>query len=121
MWGRWVEILLGTWLAASPLTFGHADGSWFHFNDMLSGGAVILLAAASFVSSMRWAHLGIGAVALWVGLSAYFGFERPGPPAAQNEITTAFLLLTVFLVPNEASQPPQPWRRASRSNANDSE
>jgi hypothetical protein len=111
MWARWLEILLGGWLIASPWIFGHANGSWFHWNDMTSGGAVILLATASFLRSKRWAHLAIGAVAIWLGTSAYFGFERPGPPGAQNEITLAFLLLTLFLVPNEASSPPEPWRR----------
>lgn len=111
MWARWLEILLGGWLVASPWVFGEAEGSRFELISVLPGCVVILLAAASFVQRARRAHLAIGAVAIWLGATAYFGFERPGPPAAQNQITLALLLLTMFAIPNQASAPPEPWRR----------
>jgi hypothetical protein len=103
-------MLLGAWLVASPWIFGLAEGSRFEVTSLLPGCLVILLAAASFVRPTRWAHLVTGAVAIWLGASAYFGFERPGPPAAQNQITVALVLLTFIVVPNEASKPPEPWR-----------
>src|SRR5687767_8527473 len=81
MWARWIEVALGGWLVLSPWIFGHDDGSWFHLNDIISGIAVIVLASASFSRRYRWAHLGVGVVAIWLAASAYFGFERPGPPA----------------------------------------
>jgi hypothetical protein len=115
MWARYLEIVLGAWLIASPWIFGHATGLWLHYNDVISGSAVVFLAAASFTRRGRWAHLLTGAVAVWLGASAYFGFDRPGPPAAQNEITLALLLLTMFAVPNESSDPPVPWRGQTTS------
>jgi hypothetical protein len=111
MWARWLEILLGGWLVASPWIFGQSEGSDFRLISILPGCAVILLAAASFVRRTRWAHLVTGAIAIWLGATAYFGFERTGPPAAQNQITLALLLLTMFVIPNQASLPPEPWRR----------
>ena len=111
MWPRYSEMLFGAWLVASPWIFNH-PGGWFYWNDIASGSVVILLAILSFFRATRWAHVAIGAVALWVGGTAYFLFERPGPAAAQNEITTALLLLLLFLLPNEASLPPTPWRDA---------
>jgi SPW repeat len=110
MWPRYLEMLVGGWLIASPWIFGHSGGGWFFMNDLPCGTAVILLAILSFFRPTRRAHIGIGGVALWLGGSAYFLFERPGPPAAQNEITIALLLVTLFLLPNQASLPPQPWR-----------
>jgi hypothetical protein len=111
MWARWFEILLGAWLIVSPWIFGLAEGSRFHLKDIMPGCVVVLLAGASFMRRTQWAHLAIGAVAIWMGATAYFGFETPGPPAAQNQITIALLLLTFFVVPNQASSPPEPWRR----------
>jgi SPW repeat len=110
MWARCLEMLLGGWLVASPWVFGQAEGSKFDLISILPGCAVILLAAASFAPRTRRAHLAIGAVAIWLGATAYFDFERPGPPAAQNQITLALLLLTMFVIPNQASVPPEPWR-----------
>jgi hypothetical protein len=106
-------MLAGLWLVGSPWIFQYSN-SWFYWNDIVSGCAVILLAAASFAHPTRWAHLVIGAVAVWLGASAYFGFDRPGPPAAQNEIVIAVLMLMFFLIPNQASKPPEPWRDESR-------
>ena len=80
-------------------------------NDVACGLLIIVLAVLSFFRPTRWAHVGIGGAALWLGLTAYFSVERPGPPAAQYEIVLAWLLLLVFLIPNEATQPPVPWRR----------
>jgi hypothetical protein len=106
----------GAWLIASPWILDHQPGSWFVVNDIVSGIAVILLAVLSFFLPTRWAHIAIGVVALWLWGSAYFLEQRPGPPAAQNERTIGVLLLMFCLLPNQASQPPAPWRKRSASN-----
>jgi hypothetical protein len=111
MWGRYIEILLGLWLIASPWLLPHREPAWRHTNEVVCGLAVIVFAIASFFRATRWAHLMNGAVALWLGLSTYFLEDRPGPPGAQNDITLAYLLLLMFLIPNEASKPPMPWRK----------
>jgi hypothetical protein len=112
MWGRYLEILLGLWLIMSPSIIPHPEPAWRHTNAIVCGAAVIVFALASFFQPTRWAHFLIGGVALWLGGTAYFLEPRPGPPGAQSDITTALLLLVVFVVPNHASKPPAAWRRS---------
>ena len=111
MWGRYVEILLALWLIASPWVLPAREPAWRHTNEVICGIAVIVFAVASFFHPTRWAHLLTGGVALWLGASTYFLETRPGPPGAQNDITLAYLLIMMFLIPNKASTPPTPWRR----------
>ena len=114
MWPRYLEILLGLWLAASPWVLVHPEPYLRHLNEIASGAAVVVLGIASFFRPTRWAHLLIGVVALWIGAAAYFYEPRPGPPGAQNDITVALLLLMICILPNEASQPPRPWRGVAK-------
>jgi hypothetical protein len=53
--------------------------------------------------------------ALVLGGVVYFGWERPGPPAAQNLLVAAMLLALVGIIPNDAAGPPKPWRRKESS------
>jgi hypothetical protein len=105
-----VEILLGLWLIASPWVIPHPEPELRRLNEITSGAVIVILSIASFFQMTRWAHLVTGLVALWIGGAAYFLEPRPGPPGAQNDITVAILLLMVCILPNEASQPPGPWR-----------
>lgn len=112
MWARTAELMIGVWLILSPFIFrGTPSVERFLWIDIAAGSAVVLFALLSFWRPAEWAHLLTALVAIAVGLFAYFGWERPGPPAAQNEITVAYILLLLAIVPNEASQPPKPWRR----------
>jgi hypothetical protein len=111
MWGRYLEMLVGLWLTLSPSIIPHREPAWRHLNEVACGVAVVVFALASFFAPTRWAHLLTGAVAVWLGGSEYFLEPRPGPPGAQNDITTALLLIMTFLIPNEASKPPAPWRK----------
>ena len=110
MWPRYLEILLGLWLVASPWVFSHPESDLRRLNEVATGAAVVALAVASFFRPTRWAHLLTIGVAVWIGAAAYFFEPRPGPPGAQNDITVALLLLMTCILPNEASQPPRPWR-----------
>lgn len=102
MWARWLEIAFGAWLLATPWIFQAS----FQWPPALAGTAAITLAAISFAKSKPKVHLATGIVALALGANAYFTHPRPGPPTAQNEILLSLLLLTTFLIPNEASKPP---------------
>ena len=96
---------------ASPWIFGHSDGSSsYYWKDLVCGGLVVLLSALSWWKPTSWAHYFTGGVAAWLGISTWWLVERPGPPAAQNEITMAVFLITMFLLPNQASDPPATWR-----------
>jgi hypothetical protein len=111
MWPRTAELMIGFWLILSPLIFrGTESVEQFASRDVAAGAAVVILSLLSFWRPTEWAHLLTGAVALVLGVAGYFGWERPGPPAAQNEITVALLLVLLAIVPNDASQPPRPWR-----------
>jgi hypothetical protein len=112
MWPRVAETALGAWLLVSPFVFRHTTGyEPFAAVDLAAGAAAIVLALASFWPRTAWAHLVTIPLAAGLGLFAYLGFERPGPPGAQNEIVVALMLLTFAIVPNEANAPPVPWRR----------
>jgi hypothetical protein len=104
-------MLLGVSVIACPWIFPHPEAPWRLLNDVACGLLVVMLAALSFFGPTRWAHIGIGGVGLWLGATAYLAVERPGPPAAQYEIVLACLLLLMFLIPNEATRPPESWRR----------
>jgi uncharacterized membrane protein YdcZ (DUF606 family) len=112
MWSRVTEILLGCWLIASPVVFGHAhDDSARWIMDVGVGGAVVLLAAASYWRRTQHAHLLLLLVAcVLIGL-AYSQFGDP-PPAAQNRASVGLLLLMFALIPNRATQPPPSWADA---------
>jgi hypothetical protein len=113
MWARYLEIVLALWLIASPWVIPHPEPTWRHLNEVACGVAVILFAVASFFRPTHWAHLLTGVVALWLGGTAYLLEPRPGPPGAQNDITVAYLLILMFLIPNHASKPPISWRKVS--------
>ena len=110
MWARVVEVMLGCWLAVSPFVFGHsAEDRTLWFSDLLSALAVVVLALFSFWRPLRFAHIGIVAVGLWL-IAAGFLAPYPTPPAFQNDIVVGLLLLIFAIVPNDATQPPKPWR-----------
>lgn len=116
MWARTAEIMLGCWLLLSPFIFRHpAEATAWWINDLACGTIVILLALLSFWAFPIWrtvrrAHLGILAVALWMIAFAFALADYPPAPALQNDIVLALLLLMLALVPNEAELPPEEWQ-----------
>jgi len=111
MWARVIEVMLGCWLALSPFIFRHAaEDRMLWFNDLSSATIVILLALISFWPPLRYAHLGSFLVALWLIAFGFLASSYPAPPALQNDIGVGLLLLMFAIIPNEATQPPRPWR-----------
>lgn len=111
MWPRVAELMLGLWLILTPLIFRGTEAiEQFVVRDVAAGTAIVAMSLLSFWRRTAWAHLGTALLALLLGLTAYLGWTRPGPPAAQNEITLALCLLLLAILPNEASRPPKPWR-----------
>jgi hypothetical protein len=111
MWPRMTELAIGAWLLASPWIFGHTDtGNPLFTKDVVCGGLVVALSLLSWWKPTSWAHYFTGLVGAWLGIATWWLVDRPGPPAAQNQITVAVLLLTMFLLPNKASDPPETWR-----------
>ena len=111
MWPRVAELMLGLWLILSPLIFrGTEAAQQFARIDVLAGAAVVVFSLMSFWRRTEWAHFGTAVLALGLGAFAYLAWERPGPPAAQNEIFLALVLLLLAIIPNEASRPPRSWR-----------
>lgn len=117
MWGRVIEIMLGLWLAISPFIFGHYPGNaalWR--NDLICAAVVIVLAILSFWSwpvggFLRYAHLGILSVGVWLALFGYVASAHPAAPGYQNDILLGLTLLLVAIIPNQASLPPPSWQR----------
>ena len=111
MWPRVAELMIGLWLILSPLIFRGTNAvEQFAPLDVTAGAAVVIFSLLSFWDRTEWAHFGTALLAIGLGAFAYLAWERPGPPAAQNEIFVALLLLLLAIIPNEASRPPKPWR-----------
>jgi hypothetical protein len=111
MWPRVIEGMLGCWLLVTPFVFrGTTAVEDYTTSAIVSGGVVIVMAVLSFWEPTRLARFVTLGVSLWLALHGYFAAERPGPPAAQNEIMIGLTLLLFAIIPNEASQPPRAWR-----------
>ena len=111
MWPRVIEGMLGCWLLVTPLVFrGTAAVEDYTTSALVSGAVVIVMALLSFWEPTRLARFATLGVSLWLALHGYFAAERPGPPAAQNEIMIGLTLLLFAIIPNDASQPPTAWR-----------
>jgi peptidoglycan/LPS O-acetylase OafA/YrhL len=111
MWARIIEVMLGCWLAMSPFIFRHSAADrvqWF--NDLFLAMVVIGLALVSFWPPLRFAHVAILVIALWLIGFGFSASPYPTPPALQNDIVVGLLLLMFAIVPNEATRPPRPWR-----------
>ncbi|WP_350494702.1 SPW repeat domain-containing protein [Roseiconus lacunae] len=110
MWGRVVEIMTAVWIAASPFVFGVQDDPVLLWADQSIALTICLLAGLSYWRPTRHAHLLILAVA--IGLTIWGRFaELPPSPPHQNHIVVGLFLLMIALIPNQASQPPNAWRR----------
>jgi hypothetical protein len=109
VWPRIFESLLGAWLTASASLFGATTAA-----QPIAGAAVIAFSMLSLVRRTAWMHWFTGVAALWIGGIPYFTVPRPGPPAAQNEIVIALLLLMTFLLPTWVTSPPESWKRLER-------
>ena len=105
MWARVIEVMFGLWLIISPFIFGQTTMT----HDLLCGTAIVTLALLSFWQPLRYAHLGIGIVALWLIAAGYLA-GYPAPHSSQNHILLGLLLAMFAIVPNEANLPPRAWR-----------
>lgn len=116
MWPRVIEGMLGAWLLVTPFVFrgteAAADYSW---NAAICGASIGLATLLSFWRPARHARFLTLAISCWLMLHGYFSAERPGPPAAQNELVIGLTLLLFALMPNAVNQPPEPWRGAAAS------
>ena len=111
MWPRVIEGMLGCWLLVTPLVFrGTPAVEDYTTSALVSGAVIIVMALLSFWEPTRLARFVTLGVSLWLALHGYFAAERPGPPAAQNEIMIGLTLLLMAIIPNEASRPPRAWR-----------
>jgi hypothetical protein len=111
MWARTSELMIGVWLILSPFIFRNTDSAGeLAALHMSAGAAVVAFSLLSFWRPTAHAHLLTAALAAAMTLYAYFGWARPGPPAAQNAITVGLILVLLAIIPNEASHPPEPWR-----------
>jgi hypothetical protein len=111
MWPRVAELMIGLWLILSTLIFRGTNGvEQVAPLDVSAGAAVVVFSRQSFWRRTEWAHVATALLAFGLGAFAYFAWERPGPPAAQNEIFVAFLLLLLAIIPNQATDPPRSWR-----------
>ena len=108
MWPRVSEVALGCWLLLTPFVFRGTEALGnYAVNAVVSGSVVILASLLSFWDRTRFGHLVTLVVSLWLATHGYFWADRPGPPAAQNELTVGLLLLLFAVLPNEINDPPR--------------
>ena len=122
MWPRVIEGMLGCWLLVTPFVFrGTTAVEAYTMSAVVSGAIVIVMAVLSYWHPARLARFGTLGVSLWLALHGYFAAERPGPPAAQNEIMIGLTLLLLAIIPNEASLPPRAWRHEQHTSVSPAE
>ena len=118
MWPRVIEGMLGAWLLLTPFVFRGTEAvGGYVFNAVACGAAIAVASLLSFWRPTRHARFLTLAASLWLALHGYFGAERPGPPAAQNELVIGLTLLLFAIMPNEVNQVPEPWRPANQPSA----
>jgi hypothetical protein len=111
MWPRVIEGMLGAWMLVVPFVFrGTASLDDYTTNAFVSGAIHIVTSVLCFWEPTRLARIVTLGVSIWLALHGYFGADRPGPPAAQNELMVGLTLLVFAIIPNETSLPPRPWR-----------
>lgn len=114
MWPRVVELMLGLWLAISPLILGIDLLGFTAWNGYVCSVLVVTASCFSYWPRARYARALTAAVALWLAGHAYitgWGGPHPAPSELHNELTVGLLLLMFAIVPNEANRPPIEWRR----------
>lgn len=103
--------MLGLWLAASPFIFGHdAADTVYWMVDLSAATLVVILSLLSYWEQTRYAHLGTAFVGVCLMAFVVLAAPQPPPPAAQNEMVLGLLLAMLGIIPNEADEPPRPWR-----------
>lgn|SRR5690554_3920072 len=110
MWGRVVEIMTGVWLAVSPFVFGVQSNMTLLWIDLAVAMTIWLLSGLSYWHPTRHAHALILLVSAGLILWGRFAVIPP-TPIHQNHIVVGLFLLMMAIIPNDASQPPQPWRQ----------
>lgn len=110
MWGRVVEIMFAVWLGLSPFIFGVQSDPVILWVDLSVAFAICCFSGLAYWPPLRYAHLMNLAIALGLILWGRFYVVPPTPPH-ENHIALGLLLMLVAIVPNEASLPPQVWRR----------
>ncbi len=116
MWPRVIEGMLGAWLMLTPFVFRGTEAvAGCGVNALVCGGVIAVASLLSFWRPTRHARFLTLAASLWLSLHGYFGAERPGPPAAQNELVIGFTLLLFAIMPNEINEVPEPWRDSRRT------
>jgi hypothetical protein len=78
---------------------------------VISGALIVGASLLSFWEKTRHARLVTLLASLWLMGHGYFSSVRPGPPAAQHEITIGMILLLFAVLPNEINEMPAPWRQ----------
>ena len=113
MWPRVVELMLAIWMLMAPFAVGADVTSGMTWVRAAVPALIVMTVSfASFWGPVRRRpfHLISAATGLAVALAAWIG-PRPLPPLEQSELVTGLMLLMFAIIPNEASLPPQKWRR----------
>ena len=107
MWPRVVEVMLGAWLVITPLVFRGTEGiGGYSTNAVVSGSIVIVASLLAFWPPAAGARYVTLATSCWLTAHGYLWAVRPGPPAAQNEITIGLILLLFAILPNHVNREP---------------
>lgn len=110
MWARLAEIALIIWLAVSPWILGATTSQ--AVNDVACAAVVLLLDIVSIASRrLRYAHLAIIPVGIWLVLFGLLISSSLGTAAAQNEMLVGIGLAMFAVIPTHATRLPPGWAR----------
>lgn len=107
MWPRYVEVMLGLWLAVSPFVFAHGSRQALWVWDFTTSAILIVVPILAHLERLRRVHLLLllpaGALVLRGWLQTQSG---PHDAASQNHIVVGLLVLMIAIIPSPASLPP---------------
>ncbi len=110
MWARSSEIAVACWLAMSPFIFRHGPEETFLWaNDLISALVIAVISLTALWPPAEKLHFANLIVSAWLIGVTFLTQPSPPPPAYQNYVTVALLLVILAMIPTRSHVPPRAW------------
>ena len=94
-WEDWTNLVLGLWLVAAPWVLQFSTASAPTWNAWISGGIIVVLAAAALYQVQKWEEWTTAAIGTWLIVSPWvLGFSSD-PVTTWNAAIIGLLVLCV--------------------------
>lgn len=98
IWRDFINITLGVWLVASPSTLGYDDTPML-WNDVVSGGSVVILGLLTLSPRFDLARWGLCAAGIWLLFAPLLLWARDASAYANDTLIGALVIAFSVLIP----------------------